>query len=97
MKKTIVVTGGAGFIGSNLCIYLHNLCDENHIICVDNLITGHLDNLREILSSPRFQFIEYDITKPVCPVLFGEHVDEIYHLASIASPENMKNTRWRPS
>ena len=90
MKKTIVVTGGAGFIGSNLCIYLHNLCDENHIICVDNLITGHLDNLREILSSPRFKFIEYDITKPVCPALFGEHVDEIYHLASIASPEKYK-------
>ena len=90
MKKTIVVTGGAGFIGSNLCIYLHNLCDENHIICVDNLITGHLDNLREILSSPRFQFIEYDIAKPVCPALFGEHVDEIYHLASIASPEKYK-------
>lgn len=90
MKKTIVVTGGAGFIGSNLCIYLHNLCDENHIICVDNLITGHLDNLREILSSPRFQFIEYDITNPVCPALFGEHVDEIYHLASIASPEKYK-------
>ena len=90
MKKTIVVTGGAGFIGSNLCIYLHNLCDENHIICVDNLITGHLDNLREILSSPRFRFINYDITKPVCPALFGEHVDEIYHLASIASPEKYK-------
>ena len=90
MKKTIVVTGGAGFIGSNLCIYLHNLCDENHIICVDNLITGHLDNLREILSSPRFRFIEYDIAKPVCPALFGEHVDEIYHLASIASPEKYK-------
>lgn len=90
MKKTIVVTGGAGFIGSNLCIYLHNLRNENHIICVDNLITGHLDNLREILSSSRFQFIEYDIAKPVCPALFGEHVDEIYHLASIASPEKYK-------
>lgn len=90
MKKVIVVTGGAGFIGSNLCIYLHSLSEDNHIICVDNLITGHLDNLREILSSPRFSFIEYDITQPVCPALFGEHVDEIYHLASIASPEKYK-------
>lgn len=90
MKKVIVVTGGAGFVGSNLCIYLHSLSEDNHIICVDNLITGHLDNLREILSSPRFSFIEYDITQPVCPALFGEHVDEIYHLASIASPEKYK-------
>jgi UDP-glucuronate decarboxylase len=90
MKKTIVVTGGAGFIGSNLCIYLHGQSEENHIICVDNLITGNLDNLLEILSSSRFQFIDYDITKPVCPALFGEHVDEIYHLASIASPEKYK-------
>jgi UDP-glucuronate decarboxylase len=90
MKKVIVVTGGAGFIGSNLCLFLHSQSDNNHIICVDNLITGHLDNLREILTSPRFSFIEYDITKPVCPALFGEHVDEIYHLASIASPEKYK-------
>lgn len=90
MKKTIVVTGGAGFIGSNLCIYLHNICDENYIICVDNLITGNIDNLKEIITSQRFKFIEWDITNPVCPALFGEHVDEIYHLASIASPEKYK-------
>jgi len=90
MKKTIVVTGGAGFIGSNLCLHLHAESPDNHVICVDNLITGHLSNLREILSSSRFRFVDYDITKPVCPALFGEHVDEIYHLASIASPEKYK-------
>ena len=90
MKKTIVVTGGAGFIGSNLCIHLLSQRPENHVICVDNLITGSLDNLREIRNDPRFLFIDYDITKPVCPALFGEHVDEIYHLASIASPEKYK-------
>ena len=90
MKKTIVVTGGAGFIGSNLCIYLHNICDENYIICVDNLITGNIDNFKELITSSRFKFIEWDITNPVCPALFGEHVDEIYHLASIASPEKYK-------
>ena len=90
MKKIIVVTGGAGFIGSNLCIHLLSQRPENHVICVDNLITGSLDNLREIRNDPRFLFIDYDITKPVCPELFGEHVDEIYHLASIASPEKYK-------
>jgi UDP-glucuronate decarboxylase len=90
MKKTIVVTGGAGFIGSNLCIHLIAQSADNHVICVDNLITGSLDNLREIRNHPRFLFIDYDITKPVCPALFGEHVDEIYHLASIASPEKYK-------
>jgi UDP-glucuronate decarboxylase len=90
VKKTIVVTGGAGFIGSNLCIYLLSQSPDNYVICVDNLITGSLDNLREIRNDPRFRFIEYDITKPVCPALFGERVDEIYHLASIASPEKYK-------
>ena len=90
MPKTIVVTGGAGFIGSNLCIHLLAQSHENYVICVDNLITGSLDNLREIRNHPRFLFIDYDITKPVYPALFGEHVDEIYHLASIASPEKYK-------
>ena len=88
--KRIVVTGGAGFIGANLCKHLLAESPENHIICVDNLITGNLDNLLQILSVSRFHFIDYDITKPVCPALFGEHVDEIYHLASIASPEKYK-------
>lgn len=90
MPKIIVVTGGAGFIGSNLCIHLIAQSHENYVICVDNLITGSLDNLREIRNHPRFLVIDYDITKPVCPALFGEHVDEIYHLASIASPEKYK-------
>jgi len=61
---------------------------------VDNLITGHLENLSDIDKQgddARFRFIEYDITKPNDPTLFGEeHIDEIYHLASIASPEKYK-------
>jgi UDP-glucuronate decarboxylase len=92
-KKTIVVTGGAGFIGSNLCIHLLAQSPENYVICVDNLITGSLDNLREIMEPrhPRFRFIDYDITKPINPILFNEeHIHEIYHLASIASPEKYK-------
>jgi UDP-glucuronate decarboxylase len=91
-RKTILVTGGAGFIGSNLCIRLLSQSPDNHVICVDNLITGHLENLADNAAmNPRFRFIEYDITNPIDPTLFGEeHIDEIYHLASIASPEKYK-------
>ena len=92
VKKTIVVTGGAGFIGSNLCIHLLAESPDNNVICVDNLITGSLDNIRELFHlRPRFKYIEYDITKPINPTLFSEeHIDELYHLASIASPEKYK-------
>ena len=73
VKKTIVVTGGAGFIWSNLCIHLLAQSPDNHVICVDNLITGSLDNIRELFHlRPRFKYIEYDITKPINPTLFSE-------------------------
>lgn len=76
MKKTILVTGGAGFIGSNLVKRL--LCDgKNHIIVLDNLFTGNLDNIKGL----DVEFIRHDIIDPI-----KLEVDEIYHLACPASP-----------
>ena len=77
---TCVVTGGAGFIGSHLC---DHLLEQGHrVLCIDNLDTGSLDNIRHI-SSGEFEFINADITEEVW--LEGE-VDFVYHLASPASP-----------
>jgi len=78
MKK-ILVTGGAGFIGSHLC---KRLLDEGHeVICVDNLFTGTKSNIYPLLENKRFEFIRHDVTFP----LYVE-VDEIYNLACPASP-----------
>jgi len=71
MKKRILVTGGAGFIGSHLC---EKLLDEgNEVICVDNFFTGSKQNIIHLLSNPYFEIIRHDITFP----LYVE-VDEIY-------------------
>jgi UDP-glucuronate decarboxylase len=75
----ILVTGGAGFIGSRLCKRLLEGGDE--VICVDNLFTGRKANIRELLSNPGFEFIRRDITLP----LYVE-TDKIYNLACPASP-----------
>ncbi len=78
MKK-ILITGGAGFIGSHLC---KRLLDEgNYVICVDNFFTGSMDNIKDLKSNENFEVIRHDITIP----LFIE-VDEIYNLACPASP-----------
>jgi dTDP-glucose 4,6-dehydratase len=77
----VVVTGGAGFIGSHLCEFL--LQKNNEVICVDNLITGRKENIEEIMDVKGFKFIEHDVTKPYS---FKEHVDWIFHMASPASP-----------
>jgi len=77
--KRILVTGGAGFIGSHLCKKLHD--EGNDIICVDNLFTGSKDNIIELFGSRRFEFIRHDVTQP-----FYAEVDQVYDLACPASP-----------
>lgn len=79
MKKHILVTGGAGFIGSHLCEKLLN--EGNYVICLDNFFTGSYLNVEKLLSSPKFELIEHDIVVP-----FDRKVDEIYNLACPASP-----------
>jgi UDP-glucuronate decarboxylase len=78
-NKSILVTGGAGFIGSHLCETL--LEAGNDVICLDNLFTGTKENIRHLLQDPHFELIRHDIVHPI----FLE-VDEIYNLACPASP-----------
>ncbi len=78
-RKRILVTGGAGFVGSHLCDRLIARGDE--VVCVDNLFTGTKRNIAHLLSNPNFEFARHDVTFP----LFLE-VDEIYNLACPASP-----------
>jgi nucleoside-diphosphate-sugar epimerase len=75
----IVVTGGAGFIGSHLCARL--LQEGHHVVCVDNLITGSKQNIESLCNSPHFTFLRHDVTQP-----FACEADAIFHLASPASP-----------
>ena len=78
---SIVVTGGAGFIGSHLCETL--LGGGNRVICVDNFVTGRKENIKHLLHAENFSLIQHDITKPL---QFEEQVDQLYNLASPASP-----------
>jgi len=79
MKKKILVTGGAGFLGSHLCERLLN--DGNEVICLDNYFTGSKQNIVHLLDNPYFELIRHDVTMP-----FFIEVDEIYNLACPASP-----------
>ncbi|HWI13040.1 MAG TPA: UDP-glucuronic acid decarboxylase family protein [Burkholderiales bacterium] len=78
-RKRVLVTGGAGFLGSHLCERL--LRDECDVLCVDNFYSGAKDNIVPFLGNPRFELIRHDVTFP----LYVE-VDEIYNLACPASP-----------
>lgn len=85
LVKYILVTGGAGFLGRNLCKkLLQNRM--NKVICLDNLITGNESNIEEFLQNPNFTFIKYDVTQSIN----FPRIDEIYHLACIASPDKYK-------
>jgi len=78
MKK-ILVTGGAGFVGSHLCERLLN--DGNEVICLDNFFTGSKNNILHLMDNPYFELIRHDVTMP-----FFIELDEIYNLACPASP-----------
>ena len=78
-KKRILVTGGAGFLGSHLCERLVE--SGNYVICVDNFFTGTQDNIRQLVDAPHFEVMNHDVAFP----LYVD-VDEIYNLACPASP-----------
>ena len=79
--KTILVAGGAGFIGSHLCRRL--LAEGEQVICLDNLLTGSEANIQDLIANKNFQFIKHDIEEP-----YFAQVDQIYNLACPASPEH---------
>ena len=84
--KRILVTGGAGFLGSNLCKRL--IREGNHVICVDNLYTGRMVNIEELMENPEFEFINHNIIEP----LDIDNLDEIYNLACPASPPHYQKS-----
>ena len=88
MHKRVLVTGGAGFIGSHLC---ERLLDDGHeVVCLDNLFTGRRRNIAPLLEHPRFEFLRHDVVDP-----FHLEVDEIYHLACPASPVHYQRNSVR--
>ncbi|HEY5509854.1 MAG TPA: UDP-glucuronic acid decarboxylase family protein [Prolixibacteraceae bacterium] len=79
IRKKILVTGGAGFVGSHLCERLLN--EENDVVCLDNYFTGQKQNIVHLLQNPYFELVRHDVTNP-----FYIEADEIYNLACPASP-----------
>jgi len=81
----IVVTGGAGFLGSHLCDFLIN--EGHNVICIDNLITGNTDNITHLMGNKKFKFIHHDVTNYI---FIEGKLDAILHFASPASPIDYK-------
>src|SRR6476620_3953915 len=78
-KQRILVTGGAGFLGSHLC---ERLLDDGHeVICLDNFFTGRRENVAHLMTDPNFELLRHDVIEPVLV-----EVDQIYNLACPASP-----------
>ena len=89
LLKCVVVTGGAGFLGSHLC---ERLVDHGHdVICLDNFFTSQKSNVAHLLERPNFELIRHDVTQPVLL-----EVDEIYNLACPAAPAITSTTPSRP-
>ena len=82
----ILVTGGAGFIGSHLCDFL--LEKGHYVICADNLLTGDIKNIKHNLQNKRFEFMKHDVTKPL---KISGRIDYVLHFASPASPVDYMN------
>ena len=83
--KTVLVAGGAGFIGSHLCKKL--LSDNFRVICFDNLLTSKRNNIEDLLNNPNFDFVQQDVTESISNIKYQmSNVKYIFHLASPASP-----------
>ncbi len=98
-KKNVLVTGGAGFLGSHLC---ESLLKEANVICIDDFSNSSIQNIEHLLQYPDFEFIKFDVNQPIDLLSFSElekfrikfqGIQEIYHLACPTSPKNFENLR----
>ncbi|HYC75870.1 bifunctional glycosyltransferase/UDP-glucuronate decarboxylase [Brevundimonas sp.] len=83
-RQSVLVAGGAGFLGSHLCDRL--LAEGRHVVCLDNLQTGDLSNLESAMKKPNFEFIRHDVVDPLPVRLMDRRFDRVYDLACAASP-----------